>query len=69
MCIVIEPLKKLHVVLKLSISHLINLNSFVNFQFLKHVIENFQISAAVILVPRIKVEFVQLNASHWMHRI
>ena len=69
MSIVIEPLEKLHVVLKLAISHLINLNSFINFQFLKHVVKNLQISAAVILVPRIKVKFVQLNPSHWMHRI
>jgi len=69
MCIVVEPLKEFHIVLKLAISHLINLNSFVDFQFLKHIIKDFQISAAVILVLRIKVKFMQLNASHWMDRI
>jgi hypothetical protein len=69
MCIVVEPLKKFHIVLKLAISHLINLNSFFDFQFLKQIIKNFQISAAVILVPCIKVKFMQLNTSHWMDRI
>jgi hypothetical protein len=69
MCIVVKPLEKFHIVLKLAISHLINLNSFVDFQFLKQIIKNFQISAAVILILRIKVKFVELNTSHWVDSI
>lgn len=54
-CVVIEPLQKLHIELKLPVCKLLNLNFFIDLKLLENVIEYLQVSGVVIFVLCIEV--------------
>ena len=69
MCIIVQPLKKLHVKLELAISHLFDLDPLVELQLDQHIIEHFQVPRIVILILSVEVQLMQRHCRQGMYRI